>query len=131
MAEYAGRVRLVAKDLPLASHSQARPAAEAARCAGAEDRYWAYRDRLFAEQPRFARDRLIAYAVEVGLDGDAFARCLSERRFARDVEADVRQAHALGVRSTPTFLINGRSLVGAHPVEAFRAIVDDVLRGTR
>ena len=131
MAEYAGRVRLVAKDLPLASHAQARPAAEAARCAGAEDRYWAYRDRLFAEQPRFARDRLLAYAVELGLDRDAFTRCLAERRFARDVESDVTQARALGVRSTPTFLINGRSLVGAHPVEAFRTIVEDVLRRTR
>jgi protein-disulfide isomerase len=121
-------VRLIAKDLPLASHRQARDAAEAARCAAAEGRYWPYHDRLFAEQPRFAQDRLIAYAVELGLDREAFVRCLTERRFARDVEADVAQARALGIRSTPTFLINGRALVGAHPVEAFRVIIDDRLR---
>jgi protein-disulfide isomerase len=89
---YDGRVRLVAKDLPLSIHSQARRAAEAARCAGAEGRYWPYRERLFAEQPRFAEERLTAYAVELGLDGPAFTRCLSERRFAADVEAD--PAHA-------------------------------------
>jgi len=114
--------------LPLSSHRQARPAAEAARCAAAEGRYWAYHDRLFAEQPRFAEDRLIAYAVDLGLDRDAFARCLAERRFARDVEADVRQARALGVRGTPTFIINGRVLVGAHPVETFRTIIEEFLR---
>jgi protein-disulfide isomerase len=120
-------VRLVAKDFPLASHRQARLAAEAARCAAAEGRYWAYRDRLFAEQSRFSEDRLIAYAEELGLDRDAFTRCLTERRFARVVEADVAQARALGIRSTPTFLINGRPLVGAHPVTAFRSIVEELL----
>src|SRR6185503_4153536 len=107
LAEYDGRVRLIAKDFPLPSHPRARPAAEAARCAGAEGRYWAYHDRLFAEQPRFSEERLIAYAVALGLDGDAFGRCLRERRFARDVDADVAQARALGIRSTPTFLVNG------------------------
>jgi len=121
-------VRLVAKDLPLRSHPGARPAAEAARCAAAEGRYWAYHDRLFAEQPRFSEERLIAYAVDLGLDGEAFGRCLRERRFARDVEADVAQARALGIRSTPTFLVNGRVLVGAQPVEAFRAVIEEVLR---
>jgi protein-disulfide isomerase len=124
-------VRLIAKDLPLASHRRARHAAEAARCAAAEGRYWPYHDRLFAEQPRFAEDRLITYGVELGLDRERFGRCVTERRFAREVEADVAQARALGVRSTPTFLINGRTLVGAHPVEAFRSIIGDRLRRGR
>jgi protein-disulfide isomerase len=117
----------VAKDFPLRSHGQARLAAEAARCAAAESRYWPYHDRLFADQGRFAEDRLIAYAVELGLDRDAFTRCLTERRFARAVEADVVQGRALGIRSTPTFLINGRTLVGAHPVTTFRSVIEDLL----
>lgn len=131
LKEYDGRVRLVAKDFPLASHRQALQAAEAARCAAAERRYWPYHDRLFAEQPRFAEDRLIAYAVDVGLDREAFARCLTERRFARDVQADVTQARALGVARIPTFLINGRTLVGSHAVEAFRAAIDEALETRR
>ena len=120
-------MRLVAKDFPLPSHRQARLAVEAARCAGVEGRYWAYHDRLFAEQGRFGEDQLIAYAVELGLERDEFARCLRERRFSRAVEADVAQARALGVRSVPAFLINGRALVGAHPVSTFRAVIDDLL----
>lgn len=128
LTAYDGRVRLVAKDLPLASHRQARQAAEAARCAAADGRYWPYHDRLFAEQPRFAEDRLITFAVELGLDREAFTRCVSERRFARDVEADVAQSRALGVTRIPTFLINGRTLVGAHAVDAFRTVIDEALK---
>lgn len=122
-------MRLVFKDLPLAIHDLARPAHEAARCAGAAGRYWAYHDRLFAEQPRFQREHLIRYAVELGLDGTEFARCLDERRHAAAVDADLAEARALGIASTPTFLINGRRLVGAHPVENFREVIEEALRG--
>ena len=131
MKEYDGRVRLVFKDLPLPSHALARPAHEAARCAGALGRYWPYHDKLFAAQPDFQRADLVRYATDLGLPREAFERCLDERRFASSVEADVAQARALGVRSTPTFFINGRPLVGAQPVENFRAVIDDALRTTR
>ena len=121
-------MRVVLKDFPLAIHELARSAHEAARCAGAEDRYWEYHDRLYAEQPRFERARLLQYAVELGLDGERFGRCLDERRFAAAVTSDIAQARALGIVSTPTFLINGQVLVGAQPVEAFRAAVVEALR---
>jgi protein-disulfide isomerase len=124
-------VRLVFKDLPLPSHPLARPAHEAARCAGAFGRYWPYHDRLFAGQPAFERDDLVRYAVEIGLAREPFTRCVEERRFASAVEADVAQARALGIRSTPTFLINGRPLVGAHPPENFRGVIDEALRAVR
>ena len=131
MKDYDGRVRVVFRDLPLASHALARPAHEAARCAGALGRYWPYHDRLFAAQPAFERDDLVRYAVEVGLPREAFERCVDQRRFASAVEADVVQARALGVRSTPTFFINGRPLVGAQPIETFRTVIDDALRAAR
>ena len=131
MKEYAGRVRLVFKDLPLPSHDLARPAHEAARCAGLLGRYWPYHDKLFAAQPNFERADLVRYAGDVGLSLEPFTKCLDERRFAAAVEADVTQARSIGVRSTPTFIINGRPLVGAHPVENFRTVIDEALRETR
>ena len=109
-------------------HRQARQAAEAARCAGAQGHYWPYHDRLFAEQPRFSDERLLAYAAELRLDREAFARCVGERRFGRAVDDDLMQARALGIGSTPTFLINGRVLVGAHPPETFRSVIDEALQ---
>jgi predicted DsbA family dithiol-disulfide isomerase len=67
----------------------------------------------------------------VGLDREAFTKCLDERRVASAVEADVAHARALGIRSTPTFIINGRPLIGAHPVENFRSVIDEALRAGR
>ena len=128
MKEYDGRVRLVFRDLPLPSHPLARPAHEAARCAGSLGRYWPYHDKLFANQPSFARADLLRYAAEVGLPGEKFAACLDARRFAPKVEADVEQARAIGIRGTPTFVVNGRLVAGALPVEDFRQLIDDALK---
>lgn len=124
-------MRLVFKDLPLPIHALAVPAHEAARCAGALGKFWPYHDRLFEEQPRFARADLVRYAVDLGLPRAEFERCIDERRFRAAVEADLREAAALGVRSTPTFLINGRPLVGAQPIQAFRAAIDRALAEAR
>ena len=121
-------MRLVFKDMPLAFHDLARPAHEAARCAGEADKFWPYHDRLFEEQPAFEREDLVRYAVELGLERDRFVKCLDDRRFAAAVEADVAQARALGITGTPTFLVNGRPLVGAHPIETFRSVIDDALQ---
>jgi protein-disulfide isomerase len=112
-------------------HTHARPAHEAARCAGAEGKYWPYHDRLFERQPAFRRADLLLYATELGLNPDAFAQCIDQRRFAAEVERDVAQAQALGIDSTPAFLINGRPVVGAISLEEFRTIVADALKARR
>ena len=124
-------MRLIYKDFPLPAHAFAMPAHEAARCAGDQGRYWAYHDVLFERQPRFERDDLVGYAVDLNLDRDRFERCLDGRRFRAAVEADFAEGRELGVRSTPTFLINGKPIVGAQPVERFRAAIDDALRAPR
>jgi protein-disulfide isomerase len=120
-------VRLVYKDLPLRRHTLAHGAHEAARCAGAEGRYWAYHDRLYANQPAFDRAHLIRYASEIGLNSTAFTRCLDNHEFADQIEADIEQSLELGIHGTPTFLINGRRLIGAHPIESFRDMIDEAL----
>jgi protein-disulfide isomerase len=112
-------------------HTLAKPAHEAARCAGAVGKYWPYHDRLFERQPAFRRADLLLYATELDLDRDEFARCIDQRRFAADVEQDIAQAQALGITSTPAFLVNGRPVVGALSVEEFRTIVEDALKGRR
>jgi len=107
------------------------PAHEAARCAGEQGRYWAYHDVLFERQPRFERDDLVAYAINLNLDRERFERCLDGHKLRAAVEADLAEGRALGVRSTPTFFINGKPLVGAQPAEAFRVAIDTALRATR
>jgi len=128
MQEFKGKLRLVYKDLPAPSHAGARPAAEAARCAAARGVFWEYHDLLFLASPDFSRDHLIQYAERLALERDAFAACLDARHFREQVDADVSEARALGIRETPTFLINGKPLVGALPIETFREAITEALR---
>jgi protein-disulfide isomerase len=121
-------VRLVFKDFPLPSHDLAMPAHEAARCAALQQRFWPYHDRLFKEQPRFQRDDLIRYAADLGLERGRFTRCLDSRAEEPLVRESRDEGRALGVKSTPTFMVNGTPLVGAQPVEAFRQAIDEALR---
>jgi protein-disulfide isomerase len=126
--EFKGKVRVVHKDFPLRSHAGAVPAAEAARCAAAQGIFWEYHDLLYVAVPQFSRDDLVKYAGRLAIDRDAFAACVDTRKFRKLVEADVDEGRALGVRGTPTFVINGTLLVGAQPIEAFREAVRDALK---
>lgn len=126
--EFPDTVRLVLKDFPLRSHPAAMPAANAARCAGAQGRYWEYHDLLFVAQPDFSRDHLIGYARRLGLDVEPFQECLDGGRFLDAVRADQREGVQAGVRATPTFFINQRKIEGALPLEEFRAAIKQALR---
>jgi protein-disulfide isomerase len=126
--EFSHTVRFVFKDFPLRSHPNALPAALAARCAGAQGRYWEYHDLLFAAQPDLSRDHLIGYARRLGLDAAAFTECLDTGRFRDAVLADQREGREAGVRATPTFFINQRKIEGALPLEDFRDAIKQALR---
>jgi protein-disulfide isomerase len=128
LAEYPDSLRLVFKDFPLRSHDRAVPAAVAARCAGAQGRFWEYHDLLFVAQPAFARDDLLGYARRLGLDVPAFTGCLDTGQFRDAVVADQREGREAGVRATPTFFINGRKIEGALPIEEFRDAIRQALR---
>ncbi len=128
LKEHPSQVRLIFKDFPLDFHTLARPAHEAARCAGESGKYWEYHDRLFEAQPKFSRDDLIRYASELGLPRDRFSQCLDSGRFNALVEADVQEGRQAGIRGTPTFFINGQPLLGAAPYEAFKELIEEALK---
>lgn len=128
LSDYRGKVRLAFKDFPLDFHTLARPAHEAARCAGTFNKYWEYHDRLFQAQPEFSRPDLLRYATDLGIPVNQFTECLDGGRSRAQVEADVEQGRQLGVSGTPTFFINGLRLAGAAPYEAFKEVIDRALR---
>lgn len=127
---YSDQVRLVYRDFPLISiHSNAAPAAEAANCAGEQNAYWEYHDKLFSGQYGLSLDAYQQYASDLGLNLADFEECLESRRFQEEVEADYDYAANLGIRSTPTFFINGIALVGAQPFEVFQDVIERELAG--
>ena len=127
MAEHKGRLRLVWKDSPLPSHPDARPAAEAARCAADQGKFWDYHDKLFDNQKSLSKGRLRDYAKQLKLDQRAFESCVNGGTHAKGVQAAVDEATTMGVTATPTIFINGRMVVGALPYDAFERIIQDEL----
>jgi protein-disulfide isomerase len=128
LSRYNGKVKLVHKDLPLESiHPQARQAAEAARCAYEQGKFWEYHDKLYANSPKAGADDLRSYAKEVDLNVDSFDRCFASGKYKAVVQKDLNEGVQLGLTGTPTIFINGREISGNQPLEAFEAIIDDEL----
>jgi len=104
-------------------------AALAAECAGEQDRFFPMQSRLFADQsqwkgPSEPDSIFTRYAGEEGLDVDRFSRCLQEGLVDETLRANIRLGREMGVRGTPTFLIDGAPISGALPVHVFRDILD-------
>src|SRR5262245_5658355 len=132
LSRYNGKIRLVHKDLPLDSiHPKARRTAEAARCADEQGKFWNYHDILYVNYPEMSEENLKNFAREVGLDVNAFDRCLSSGKYKAAVQRDLIDGTKLGVTGTPTFFINGREISGNQPLEIFAAIIDEELERTQ
>ena len=128
LKRYDGKIRLVHKDLPLEQiHPQARQAAEAARCADDEGKFWEYHDKLYASSPNAAPEDLKSYAKDLGLKQDSFDKCLTSGKYKETIQKDVNEGASLGLTGTPTFFINGRELSGAQSVQAISEIIDEEL----
>jgi protein-disulfide isomerase len=129
-SKYGDKIRLVYRDFPLESiHPQAVPAAEAADCAGAQNKYWEFNNLLFGGGKELGTETYDAYAQQVGLKMDDFKKCVADRSYQKEVQDDTNFAAELGVRSTPTFFINGLAVVGAQPFSVFDQVISLELSG--
>ena len=111
-----GKVELVYLDLPLPMHPHAFKAAEAAACAGDQNKFWEMHHELFAHQTALAPEQLSGYAGELGLDVAAFQKCLSSGKKAPGIREDMRVTGNLGINGTPAYLL-GRRLPGGDKVQ--------------
>jgi protein-disulfide isomerase len=128
LSAYGDQVRYVFRDFPLTSiHPQAEKAAEAARCAFDQGKFWEYHDMLFQNQGALDVDSLKSYAAALGLDQTAFNLCLNSGKYAEEVEKDIEDARSYGVTGSPTLFINGRKVVGAQPYAVFQNIIEEEL----
>lgn len=112
--------------------AESRDAANAARCAGDQGKFWEFHDLLYQSQGgensgAFSRDRLKALGSRLGLDAAAFGSCVDRNAHADAIQADLADVSARGFNGTPTFLIGTQRIVGAQPFEVFRAALDAAL----
>jgi len=126
--EYKGKIRVAFKHQPLNFHQNAKPAAMASMAAHEQGKFWEYHDKLFANQRALDRVSLERYAEELKLDMGKFKAAMDSNKYDAQISADMAEATRVGVNGTPSFFINGRSLVGAQPVDAFKRVIDEELK---
>jgi protein-disulfide isomerase len=110
----AGKVQFIYHEFPLSGHQHALPAAEAARCAGDQGKFWEMHDMLFTNQGQWATLSSVSnvfsgYAGQLGLDRGTFDACMSAGTHRDVVVAAGESAIAKGIGGTPTFEVNGQT----------------------
>jgi protein-disulfide isomerase len=124
--KYGPKVSFSFRDYPLPMHPEAPKAAEAARCAGAQGKYWEFYNALFSIKKLGIAD-LKAEAGKLALDSAAFDKCLDSGEKSAAVEKDTKEAQHLQLTGTPTFFINGHLYAGASTFEDFRTAIEHEL----
>ena len=134
-----GKVKFVFVNFPLPMHPNAVPAAELAMCAARQGKFWPMHDVLFRNQRQWAGlgepgRVFLTYGDSVGANREALTSCVRDGTMRDAVRTDAEGGVRSGAHSTPTFYIEGGLIVGAQPVETFRAVLDSIIRakgGTR
>jgi protein-disulfide isomerase len=109
LARFEQRVRFVFRHFPLEEvHPHALRAAEVAECAGAQGKFWQMHDLLFDKQQSLGPPHLHDYAQSLDLDMARFTAELDDEIYLQRVREHQQSGNASGVRSAPTFFLNGR-----------------------
>jgi protein-disulfide isomerase len=128
LAKHEGTVALAFRDMPITQiHPFAQGAAEAARCAGEQGKFWEYHDLLFGDQNGLDRNGLVAKAAKLQLDAKQFDSCLTAEKYKVQIQQDNQEGMRVGVSGTPGFFINGVFMSGAQPEAVFEKAIEEQL----
>ena len=122
-----GKVKLIYRDFPLGFHQQAQKAAEAAECAGEQNKYYEMHDKLFIDGVQGGVESFKKFAANIGLDTNKFNSCLDSGAMASEIQKDMSDGAQYGVTGTPGFFINGQLVSGAQPYQVFAQAIEQAL----
>jgi protein-disulfide isomerase len=127
-----GKARFVFYDFVLYPGSPAETAAQAARCAGDQNAFWAMHKVLMSRQNEWGRSRnptrmMRQYGDGLGLDGAAIEECVENGTYRDVVMASTQHAQQRGLNSTPVFFFNGRPITGAMGYDQIARIIEEEL----
>jgi protein-disulfide isomerase len=127
-----GKVRFFSKDMPLDFHPNAMRAAQAARCAAEQNKFWELRDVMGQNPDKLDMEHIAGFADALKIDSKALRACVDSGKYKEQVQSDVLDAMKIGANGTPTFVVgksqgngvDGELVVGALPYQMF----DDKLK---
>ena len=129
-----GKVKVVFINFPIpAIHRNAMAAHVFAMCAATTGRFWPVYDLLFRTQSSWNQlpdpaAYFLGLADSASLDRTVISRCVKEDATKWLIDADGDAARRGGINSTPSFIVEGGLLVGAHPITNWRPLLDSIYR---
>lgn len=136
-----GKVRYVVRQFPLKPiHPKAVKASEASLCAGDQGKYWEMHDQIFKKTKSFEQEEWVRHAETLGLNMGSFNDCLKNGKKTSNVERDLKEGTALGMRGTPGFFFGQtdpsnpnkfkavQMIRGAHPYSQFKKAIEKLLK---
>lgn len=134
--EYVETGRVAWKYIPvtIGGFPNAQEVTEAAECAAEQGAFFDVSGRLYEDPDAWSRaddpyEVVTEWAGEEGLDVDDFQACIEEGEVRHRVQEYTETARELGLRATPTFVVNGQPVEGAPPLEAFQEFFETQLEG--
>jgi len=124
LKRYPGKIRFVYKNFPLQMHEHSFPAAKAAWAAGQQGKFFEYHDQLFDRQTELGEPTFVDIARKLKLNETRFNKDRQSPQAEQAVKADMAQGNTLGLRGTPTFVLNGVMFQAGTPLTVIDVIVD-------
>ncbi len=128
--KYGSKINVVFKHTPLPMHPEAKPASQMSMCVleQGKDKFWKFHTIAFEKQKDgFSTENLLKLAKAAGANEAKAKECFEAKKYEAFVEKDLMSSERLGIKSTPTFIINRQAIAGAQDVEAFQEIIDEEL----
>jgi protein-disulfide isomerase len=124
------QIQIVFKNFPLSIHQNAKATALASLCVKEQgvDKFWKFHDLVFHNQDNLDADGLRKFATESGADETQFSGCVAANKYGNQVSVDQALGESIGVKSTPSFFINGLPVLGAQPVAQFQEVINGELK---
>jgi len=124
--EYKDSIKVTFRHFPLSFHPEAQKAAEAAECAGEQNKFWEMHDLIFAanENQTMSVAEWKKQAKTLGLVVAQFDKCLDDGKYADKIKADLSEGQSIGISGTPATFINGKVFSGAVGYEALKSEIE-------
>lgn len=126
-----GKVRFIFREFPLDGVAMA--AFMLARCAP-KDKYFPLIETFFKQQQTWEanpHDGLLKIFESAGFSKNKFNTCIKDKTLFGGIKTEMLRAEKVfHVNATPTFFVNGKELVGAQPIDKYRAMIDAALKAS-
>ncbi len=129
LQQYGSKIHFEFRQFPLtAIHEYAMMAAEASECAADQGKFWEFVDTAYTHQDDLNTQAVEEWGNQLKLDMTLFNRCQKSHIKRKAILAEYDAGVKLGVKGTPTFLVNGKIVEST--IDAVGNAIDGASDGT-